>query len=272
MQRVVLLLVAILVLLAGVLLPDWPWRANLLLRLWQPPLQSQSASERELSAQERAIFTEDDVAWFGEEPPEFIHHRLLRILRDDPAGGAAEIESDGAARLYRQGELLAGSAMRVSWVLDDAVLLERNGYYRLLSRRSDGRFRPALATTTASIEGAEPGAPPMLIDRRGDRDTTRIASDYRRRLYSNPLALVGSIDVKVVRQGGGKRFRLAPGGDPEAFAALGLEEGDEIIALNGIGIGEIEALTDLYQELANASHLAATMQRGGRRVVILIAL
>lgn len=246
------------VLLAGYWLADW------------------QGDEAALSEEERAIFSGEYAQTFGEEPGERIRYHLRAVAAGEGGEPEAVIARDGTARRYREGQFLDGSNTRVSWILDDAVLLERAGYFSLLwreSARDSGEHYEVEPAPVARGGRRAPHEPPMVVDRRDDELTTRIASEYRARLYSNPLSLIDAIEVDVKKcPDGGRLYRLAPGSDREAFERLGLQRGDEVIAINGIGMNDREALTDIYQELADAPHLTTTLRRDGRTVVLLIAL
>lgn len=239
-------------------------------------LSDRYGGESSLSEEERELFSGEYVDTFGEEPDARVRYRLRDILSEEEDGAVAVIESGGVGRRYREGQYLAGSGIRVSWIFEDAVLLNRSGYFSLLWREGerDGGERYEVEAAAATRGDAPRGATlPMVIDRRDDENTTRIASQYRSRLYRNPLSLVGTIDVEVKKRPDGRRiYRVAPGSDREAFERLGLQRGDEVLAINGIGMNDREALNEIYQELASAPHVTTTLRREGRTVVLLIAL
>lgn len=217
----------------------------------------------QLSDEEALLFAEDAAAAFGGggvEPPAAEQARLLAIETTVEGFRRALIHSDGRADYYRRGARLAGGGELVC-ILDNAVLLLRKGaVYHLL------------CCVSAPTRSDNPDAAPELIDLRDRAETTDLARAYHQRLYRNPLSLIGTVDIETSRGQGGTVYRVFPGRDAEAFAAFGLEPGDTVLGLNGIALADERAPARLFGALADASHIALTLRRAGRDLVVLLAL
>lgn len=215
---------------------------------------------QQLSDEESALFAEDDAAAFGESELEPLaeHERLLAIEAAENSRRAL-IRSAGRADYYRHGTRLAGGG-ELAHILDDAVLLRKGAVYHLLCCVSSLTRLPP------------PDAAPELIDLRDRAATTDLARAYHQRLYRNPLSLIGTVDIESSQGHAGTVYRVFPGRDTEAFAAFGLEPGDTVLGLNGIALTDERAFAQLFGALADASHIAVTLRRAGRDLVVLLAL
>lgn len=238
--------------------------AALLLLSRLPPLQP-APTQAEL--EEARIFTTDDAQWFGDEPDFATEIRLLALATDE-AGDYAELEIAGEVDDYRAGDTLVSPCVRLERFVKDGLLLDHCGAYTLL-RLSAGdpeRARFSAAPTLA----VPPDSPPRLLDFRDDTDMARLARQYHQRLYEKPLSLRGQLKVDVRDSGGERQFFIFPGKDQRLFRQLPLQAGDQVVAINGIALGHGESLSDLYKRLADASHLAVTLERGGDELVLLL--
>ena len=206
---------------------------------------------------------EDDAAAFGGEPEADLLAPREQLLAIDPGHGdgrRALIRSAGRAEYYRPRDRLADGRSELFRILDDAVLLRSDAVYRLL------------CCVAEPVPDDRTGAGPELVDLRNHAAATDLARDYHSRLYRNPFSLIGAVEVEASRDSRGVLYRIFPGRDPRVFNAFGLEPGDTVLGLNGISLAAERALPRLLGELAEASHVAVTLRRAGRDVVILLAL
>lgn len=226
--------------------------------------QRDFVSDMPMTADEAALFAEDDAESFGEEPLEVSSssaaEHLLAIREGKGGHSEALIASGGSARYYLRGERLSGSSSEVVQILDNAVLLRRGQVYELLCC--------ALESFDSSGESVAPG----ILDLRAQPATTLRARSYHTRLYQNPFSLIGAVEIETVERGGNRHYRVFPGSDFKAFVDFGLQAGDIILGVNGIDLAEKKAIPKLFGALASASHIAVTLLREGQEMVVLLAL
>jgi type II secretion system protein C len=219
----------------------------------------------ELTAEEILLFAEDDAASFGEDDadvaPASAVEQLLAI-RETVNGRSSEalITSAGSTRYYVQGEHLPGSLSELVNILDNAVLLRKGTAYELLCCAAE------------SSAGHEKYVAPSILDLRAETASTLAARRYHTRLFQNPLSLLGKVKVETVDSNGNRHYRVFPGSDPKAFADFGLKAGDTVVGVNGIALTDKKAIPKLFGALTSASHIAVTLQRDGRELVVLLAL
>ncbi len=206
---------------------------------------SLAAVEEDLFADEAALFGESEDDFFGS--PNGDKQSGMTLLRM-----AANTSSSRAP---------AGSdAVVVSTVLDDAVLLRHGEVYSLNCCVADAMQEPRGESA------------PGLIDLRRNVAATRLARSYHQKLYINPFALAGRVKIEASRRDGRVRYVLFPGTDEDAFSTFGLQAGDAVLGVNGVSLERGDAIPVIYQQLAAADFLAVTLERGGKPVVVLLAL
>lgn len=228
--------------------------------------------------QEARIFNADDAQFFGEEPG-FDVEFVLQARGQDSEGGYAEISIDGDPQKVRIGETFYPPCIRLSALPEKAALVDVCGSYHLLWRRSAAAQMSASTTAARLVVdptsmglGAD-GELAGILDYRHDASATALLRDYRERLYRRPLSLRGKVDVKVGEQHDGRRaYFVWPGEDAAIFDELPLQEGDQVVAVNGVSLSSAQSLTDLYQRLYEAQHLTVTLRRGNQDLVVLLGL
>ncbi len=206
-----------------------------------------------LAAVEAELFT-DEAALFGESEDDFVDSSA-----SDKQSGIALLNMAANASASRAPA--AADAAVVSAVLDDAVLLRHGEVYSLDCCVSDALKKP-------SGEASAPG----LIDLRRNTAATQLARSYHQKLYINPFALAGKVKIEASRKDGRLRYMLFPGTDRQAFSTFGLQAGDQVLGVNGVSLQRGDAIPVIYQQLAAADYIAVTLERGGKALVVLLAL
>ncbi len=221
------------------------------------PAAAGVASAVPASSTEDALFGEGDVDFGFTRDAAGSRPQLLAIVHEKTS--RATLRHDNRTATYGVGETLGKDGARLARILDNGVLLDRGGAYELL------------CCVTASGKPEQTPAKPVLLDLRRDPAVTQVARAYHSRLYMNPLSLMGR--VKIVHNSAQPgRYRLYPGTDERAFVLFGLRPGDELLAVNGIAVASANAVPVLYERLAGASHVAATLRRANDTVVVLVSL
>jgi general secretion pathway protein C len=166
------------------------------------------------------------------------------ISAADPKSGLAIIGTSASnSKVYPVGERVPGNA-RVHAVYFDRVLLERNGVIEalLLPRKS------------------QPGGPAPV---------TGPASSFDRvqRALSNEPGLISDVlrPQPVFQDGKLRGYRVYPGTNAKAFAALGLRNGDLVLAVNGTALDDASRGNDIFSSLGNSDQARVTVMRNGQQ-------
>lgn len=167
------------------------------------------------------------------------------IAAKDPKDGLAIIGTAAAnGKIYAVGGRLPGNA-RVHAVYLDRVLLERNGTIEalLLPHKFSGGSPPATA----------PMGPSPL--------------DRMQRALSNEPGLISDVlrPQPVFADGKLHGYRVYPGRDVKAFAALGLRNGDLVLAINGTALDDPARGNEIFSTLGNSDQAHVTVMRNGQQ-------
>jgi len=168
------------------------------------------------------------------------------IAAKDPKDGLAIIGTAAAnGKIYAVGGRLPGNA-RVHAVYLDRVLLERNGTIEALTlphNKSSGGPPPRAAVPT-----------PSAIDR-------------VQRAITNEPGLISDVlrPQPVFADGKLRGYRVYPGRDARAFAALGLRNGDLVLAINGTALDDPARGNDIFSSLSNSDQARVTVMRNGQQ-------
>ena len=124
------------------------------------------------------------------------------------------------------------------------MLLERNGVIEalLLPRRS-----------SAGVPDAPPPVPSAL--------------DRVQRVIANEPGLISDVlrPQPVFADGKLRGYRVYPGQNTRAFAALGLRNGDLVMAVNGTPLDDAGRGNDIFSSLGNADQARVTVMRNGQQ-------
>jgi general secretion pathway protein C len=163
----------------------------------------------------------------------------------DPKNGLAIIGTTATnAKVYPVGERVPGNA-QVHAIYPDRVLLERNGTIEALllpSKFGAGGAAPALR-----------GGPTAL--------------DRMQRVISNEPGLISDVlrPQPVFAEGKLRGYRVYPGRNARAFAALGLRNGDLVLSVNGTALDDPTRGNDIFSTLGNSDQAHVTVMRNGQQ-------
>jgi general secretion pathway protein C len=167
------------------------------------------------------------------------------IAAGNPKAGLAIIGTSASnAKIYPVGDRVPGNA-RVHAVYADRVLLERNGAIEALMLPH--KFSPGTAPPAAAV-----GPSPL---------------DRMQRALSNEPGLISDVlrPQPVFADGKLHGYRVYPGRDARAFAALGLRNGDLVLAINGTALDDPARGNDIFSSLSNSDQARVTVMRNGQQ-------
>ena len=162
----------------------------------------------------------------------------------DPKNGLAIIGTTATnAKVYPVGERVPGHA-QVHAIYPDRVLLDRNGTIEALMLPS--KF------TGGAAPAPRPGAG---------------ALDRVQRVISNEPGLISDVlrPQPVFAEGKLRGYRVYPGRNARAFAALGLRNGDLVLSINGTALDDPTRGNDIFASLGNSDQAHVTVMRNGQQ-------
>ena len=195
------------------------------------------------------------------EAPETALKLTLRgvYLADDRRQSHAIIaDAGGRDRSYRPGDALPGGAI-LKEVYADRVILERNGRLE------------TLRLPTESGVARTPGSPRSTV-RRTSRsgaltpppEAGQILAQYRERLLNDPQSVMDVVRAEPYRRGGRiVGYRVFPGRDRKLLSQVGLQPGDVITEVNGLGLDNPLNGLEIMRDLQNASQVSVKVLRNG---------
>jgi len=174
------------------------------------------------------------------------------IAGNDPQNGLAILgQSAQTARVRAVGDTLPGGA-KLHSVYSDRVIIDRDGQLESL----------ALPHQVAG------SAPPPSMTALGDNpDLERM-----RRVITEQPGLIGDVlrPQAVQVEGHVQGFRVYPGRNRAAFMRLGLHPGDEVTAINGTPLDDLDRGEQILRTLGNSSEARVTVLRGGQSVDLML--
>ena len=213
------------------------------------------------------------------DPPCGSARALLIASSDDPAWSFAALAGpDGKTVLRRRGEEIDGQT--VLFVGDlrptEHRHLDEGGVWDRVWLTSGGmRCQLTLGMKPPAPKGAPPpppagGAPPASAFAGKVRQTGAHEYDVDRSavdaLIANPAELMKA-RITPAREGerivGMNIFGVRPG---TALAAIGLENGDRLTAINGFEMNDPQKMLEAYTKLMKADHLSVAVVRGGKPI------
>jgi len=179
----------------------------------------------------------------------------------EPEVGAAFISSGRSEqKVYYVGDTIeGGSGATLHSVYFDRVLLDRGGRLETL------RLPQELAA-----------AAPPPVQRPDIRQPTAVsppptAASIREVISDNAARFTEIVRIVPDMRGGQMSgFRLTPGRDREAFAALGLQPGDVLTEVNGMILNDPQTAGQVFSALGEATMANVTVLRDGNPQVLTI--
>ena len=215
----------------------------------------------DLSALERVdLFAPAAGGPASEALPETQLNLTLRGVRRGaaPGTGSAVIETPGQGQrtLPLGAEIVDGVTLEE--IYEERVVINRRGARENLFLREEARQRAqaslirsggasAPADETPAPERAEPAPALSDEDRAGWMRALRLSRTER-------------------------GYRVGEAAEPDVLAALSLQPGDEIVAVDGRSLGEAARALDLFEDLEDVDGASLTVRRDGRAVEIEVDL
>jgi general secretion pathway protein C len=181
---------------------------------------------------------------------------LMGALASDDKRNARAIiaEKGGKEEHYAIGDNLPGNA-ELSAIYPDRVILRRGGRYETLRLPTDIQSGGNIAAITSTHLPAAP-AERLRKVRENIRNSPR--SLYELVRTSQQLDESGNIIG----------YSVEPGRNPDLFEEVGLESGDVIVEVNGLGLNEPANGSKALRSLASGEAVTVKLLRGGQEHVL----
>jgi len=187
-------------------------------------------------------------------PPSRLNVQLTGLLASgDPALSLAIIAQGGKQASYGIGDVINGTQARITRILPDRVIVERQGQEETLWLDEGDAARSRSAVTPAPAAS--------------------IPAPARRELLKEPGKLLDYLSISPVQSDGAVQgYRLNPGKDPALFTAVGLQPNDLAVSLNGFDLRDNAQAMQIMQQLANLNELNITVEREGQLHDVYVSL
>jgi len=181
------------------------------------------------------------------------------VAGTEPDQGFAIIrDAQGREGAFRVDTDIPGDA-RVVGVYPDRVVLRRGGSYETLRLPSDADLGDSPWTARVTNPATEKATIPGL------RPVSAALPDARRLLTVNLAALSSSYGLLPVSTGG---YRLSLGRDAKQLVELGLQNGDIIVAANGVSLDDEQAVQQLFEQILDGRQLSLQVRRSGETLML----
>ena len=183
------------------------------------------------------------------------------ISASETTSAVAIIVHKGKQDQYHVGDKMpVGNRVVLAKVLNDHVILDNKGNFESLWLYDDSKLgsanKPAVRNASVSQ--------PKVRDMRDNKKATRLAKDYRQRLYKNPKSLAEVLRISPAQSDGEMvGYRVSPGRDREQFTQLGFKTNDVVTAINDIALDEPSRALEVYKLMRTATEASFTVLRNG---------
>lgn len=173
---------------------------------------------------------------------------------DDRLTVAIIADNRNEEKVYSIGDAVVPGAT-LHAVYRDQVVLNRSGVLESLKLPKDmpTSSAPVQRATTTRTAIATPSEEPSIQE-----TLTQNASRLTEVIRPVPYFVAGQ------QQG----FRVYPGRDRKAFAALGLRPGDLVKDINGAALTDPQQAAQIFQDLGSADQVSVTVERNGQPEVL----
>ena len=181
--------------------------------------------------------------------------RLRLTLRGVFSSGDAEkamaiiADSSNKELPYRVGDSVPGGAT-IKQIAPDRVLLERSGRLEtlLLPSERKAQFNSKINTS-----------------RRTELSTASQLGKIRQQIVKNPFDAGKYLTIEPVMEGESvKGYRVHPKQEHQLFSAAGLKTGDVVTRVNGVPVGDPNAMGKLMHQLTTADRFTLQVENNGK--------
>ncbi|SEG50922.1 type II secretion system protein GspC [Vibrio hangzhouensis] len=185
------------------------------------------------------------------------------VVSSNPNLSLAVVANRGKQGTYGIGEQIEGTRATVSAVMIDRIIISNSG-------RDETVMLEGLEYKKLELKQPPQGAASNIAGNNPVDVEEKLAA-IRTTITQDPQQIFQYVRLSQVKQDGEiKGYRVSPGRDPELFNAVGLQNGDIAIALNGADLTDPAAMGQIYQSITELTELNLTVERDGQQHDIFI--
>jgi len=179
--------------------------------------------------------------------------------RGGDSGFAIIADAGGKDETYAIGDPLPGGAV-LKEIYPDRVILERQGRLETLRLPRDQGGGRSVTSVSSGAGARSRGGGTLMVP----PDAGRVLARYREKLLSDPQSVMDVVRAEPYRRGGRiVGYRVFPGRDRGLLAQVGLQPGDVITEVNGLGLDNPLNGLEIMRDLQNARQVTVKVLRNG---------
>jgi general secretion pathway protein C len=185
------------------------------------------------------------------------------VVSNQAEKSLAVIAHRGKQGTYGLGEQIDGTRATVKAILIDRIIISNAGRNETVMLEGLEYRKLQLQTTPSAGSSNVIGNNPV-------NNEEKLAT-IRQTITQDPQQIFQYVRLsQVKRDGKVLGYRVSPGRDPELFNAVGLQNGDIAIQLNGADLTDPAAMGKIYKTITELTELNLTVERDGQQHDIFI--
>ncbi len=187
------------------------------------------------------------------------------VASNDDAFSLAVIANRGQQATYGLNEQIEGTRVTLKAVFADRVIIDNAGRDETLMLDGVDYEQLTIQSPASQLENS------AVNESMSRRDVESKLSAIRSAIRQNPREIFQYVSLSQVKQDEQIiGYRVSAGRDPALFEAVGLQNGDIAVQLNGLDLTESSAMTQIFQAVNDLTELNLTVDRDGQQYDIYI--
>lgn len=180
------------------------------------------------------------------------------VASSNPQTSLAVIANRGQQATYGVGEEIEGTRAKLKAVLVDRVIIENEGRDETLML--EGVEYKKLSATSPQV------VPSSTITKNNPPDADDQLAQIREEITADPQKIFQYVRLSQVKQEDKViGYRVSPGKSPQLFEAVGLQDGDIAVQLNGNDLTDPAAMGQIFNAVSELTELNLTVERDGQQ-------
>lgn len=188
-------------------------------------------------------------------PPTRLNLTLVGVVASNEIERSlAVIANRGQQATYGLNEQIEGTRVTLKAVLADRVIIDNAGRDETLMLEGLDYGKPS---TNNMVQRAAPAPQEVVEDK---------LAAIRAAISQNPREVFQYVSLSQVKQDDRiVGYRVSAGRDPALFEAVGLQNGDIAVQLNGLDLTDPSAMTQVFESISDLTELNLTVERDGQQ-------